>query len=531
MLLLVAAALGVLFVAYLAWRYPDRAAFTPDMPDAKMMPGGVPIFGHAFAMRNFLPVFHEMVLDLAREHGDVLRMSAWVPGILAQDGVWTFDVRDIEHVLRDPYLFEKGAFMKKNLTELFGRGIFISDGNHWKVQRKISANIFNVRAFRDAYVPIFAADGARLRSHLAAVAARPGSFVDVQELLLRSTMDSFVKLSMSYDVGNLEGTGTFDAEGRYKLHDVPFSTALDSINAYCIRRAGNPLWPVLERFNGGHERVRAWRETVDGLTGRIVEGKRARRGAGKGEVGKGEGEGKDLLDFFMDTVNDDGSEVTDEQLKDMVRNMIIAGRDTTAQTLSWVVYRMSMHPEVADRMREEMDAVLGSDKNALPSYQDIPSLRYTLAVFLETLRLHSNVPMNVKIATADTVLPGTGTPIKAGQRVRFSTFAMGRLERVWGPDAGEFKPGRWLDEKGGLRREDSFKFAAFNAGPRICLGMDMAKQEAVVLMCALFRRFRLRVVREDDPEKWGDYEGRRGRYDLQATLAVRKALDVEVDAI
>ncbi|KAI9034167.1 cytochrome P450, partial [Hyaloraphidium curvatum] len=440
--------------------------------------------------------------------------------------IWTFDVKDIEHVLRDPYLFEKGEFMRTNLTELLGRGIFNSDGNHWKVQRKVSANIFNVRAFRDAYVPIFAIDATRLRSHLEAVAARLGSFVDVQDLLLRSTMDSFVKLSMSYDVGNLEGIGSFDTEGRYKLHHVPFSTALDNLNAFCIRRTGNPFWPVLERLNGGIEQVQAWRSTVDGLTGQIVAEKRARRAGGKMQ-----GEGKDLLDFFMDTTNEDASEVTDEKLKDMVRNMIIAGRDTTAQTLSWVAYRMSMHPEVADRMREEMDAVLGSDKNALPSYQDIPSLRYTLAVFLETLRLHSNVPMNVKIATADTVLPGTGTPIKAGQRVRFSTFAMGRLERVWGPDAGEFKPGRWLDEKGGLRREDSFKFAAFNAGPRICLGMDMAKQEAVVLMCALFRRFRLRVVREDDPEKWGDYEGRRGRYDLQATLAVRKALDVVVETV
>lgn len=214
------------------------------------------------------------------------------------------------------------------------------------------------------------------------------------------------------------------------------------------------------------------------------------------------------------------------------------------------------HSKDASKMRAEMDSVLGPDKDKLPVYADLANLKYCMAIFLETLRIWSNVPLNLKTPTQVTTLPGSGMTVYPGQRLSHTTFGMGRSKRIWGPDAKEFKPERWLDEKGGLRREDSFKYPAFNAGPRICLGMDseftrlewrceiyrakqadcetlstVAKQEAMVLMCAIFRRFDLQVVREDDPGKWGDFEKKLGRYDLQASLAVRKALDVKVVAL
>lgn len=213
-------------------------------------------------------------------------------------------------------------------------------------------------------------------------------------------------------------------------------------------------------------------------------------------------------------------------------------------------------------MRAEMNEVLGPDPNAVPDYDQILKLKYCLAVFSEALRIHSNVPLNFKMTMTDTVLPGTKTQVYAGQRIFFHTYAMGQSEKIWGSDAEEFKPQRWLDEKGSVRKEDQYKFPMFNAGPRICLGMDsecstdgfecletneradfallcfalprsfaphpVAKQEAMVLLCATVRKFRLKVVREDDPQKWGDFAGRRGRYDLGATLGVRKSLDVQV---
>jgi cytochrome P450 len=89
--------------------------------------------------------------------------------------------------------------------------------------------------------------------------------------------------------------------------------------------------------------------------------------------------------------------------------------------------------------------------------------------FYETLRLHPSVPSNQKYALEDDIWPD-GTIIKAGYYVNWSPYAQGRSTKVWGPNAAEFYPERWIDEEGGLRRESAGKWPAFHAGPRICLG-------------------------------------------------------------
>ncbi|KAI9013566.1 cytochrome P450 [Hyaloraphidium curvatum] len=517
----------LVYTVWLAVRFRGRAAFSADLPREvpQMRDGNLPIFGTIFRVAAVRSLLYDEILRWSEELGPVFRVTGYVPFVAFMDALVAVHPKDVEHVLRDPYVFEKGDGFREAFGTLFGAGIFAADGNHWRVLRKTASNIFSVRSFRDAYTPAFAADAAVLRGHLARAAARgkqdPQACVDVQDLLLRSTMDSFVRISMGADVGNLAGEGTFDASGRYVLPDVPFSKALDGMNTVCRARMDQPFWKVTEHLDGTRRKLREWNAVLDDFTGRIIAEKRARRA--KGEVGR-----NDLLDFYLDHKQEDGSELPDHVLRDAARNMILAGRDTTAQTLAWLVYELDLHPGCADLARKEMDAVLGPDRDRLPGYAEIPELRYCMAVFLETLRLHSNVPANIKFVAKDSVLPATGAPVKAGQAVILSSYAMGRSELVWGADRLEFKPERWLDEKGGLKREDSYKYPAFNAGPRICLGMDMAKQEAMVLMCAMLRRFRLEVVREDDPAKWGDFAARRGRYDIQVTLALRKALDVRV---
>ncbi|KAI9023448.1 cytochrome P450 [Hyaloraphidium curvatum] len=529
----VGAVVFLAYVVYLAVRYPNRPPGTPDMP-VPVPDGGLPIIGHALHLPKMTPVIHDWVFEMAHKYGDVVRFGAYIPGIVYADRVLTFNVKDVEAILRDPYLFPKGPQLFEEATDFFGHGIFVSDGDLWKVQRKVTSNVFNVKSFRDIYNPIFNADAQRLRDHLGYVAERcktdPTAHLDIQDMLLRSTMDSFVRLALGADIGNLAGKGTFGPDGKYKLHDIPFATAFDSLNLAVAKRTANPLWKITELLDGTNARVTAYQKLMDDFALKIINQKRdKRRKGGAGEPsGPSGGESKDLIDLFLDLKNDDGSEVSDRQLQDMVRNMIIAGRDTTAQTTSWVVYRMAQHPDVAAKMREEMDRVLGPDKDALPDYAQMQQLKYTMAVFLETLRLHSNVPLNQKEIAEDTVLPGTGTKVYKGQRIMWATYTMGRLDRIWGKDALEFKPERWIDEKGSVRKEDAYKYPMFHAGPRICLGMDMAKQEAMVLMSALFRKYRLEPYNEEDPAKWGDFATKRARYDNQITLALRKSLDVRV---
>lgn len=93
-------------------------------------------------------------------------------------------------------------------------------------------------------------------------------------------------------------------------------------------------------------------------------------------------------------------------------------------------------------------------------------LKYTTALFNEVLRLHSNVPLNMKEATKDDVLPN-GVKIRKGDLIQFSPWVQGHLESVWGSDAEEMKPERWISEQGDLIKENQYKWPVFNAGPRI----------------------------------------------------------------
>lgn len=116
---------------------------------------------------------------------------------------------------------------------------------------------------------------------------------------------------------------------------------------------------------------------------------------------------------------------------------------------------------------------------------------------METLRLYPSVPIDHKGVLAEDVLPD-GTRIKPGMRFMYSIYSLGRMESIWGPDCVEFKPERWIYvDEGGQRRikyESMYKFLAFNAGPRVCLGKEMAYMQMKVAAAAIISRFRVRVA-------------------------------------
>ncbi|KAG1439184.1 hypothetical protein G6F56_012371 [Rhizopus delemar] len=158
---------------------------------------------------------------------------------------------------------------------------------------------------------------------------------------------------------------------------------------------------------------------------------------------------KDLLGRFMAASNESGEKLGDKELRDAVLNFIIAGRDTTAQALSWLFYSISLQPRIEKKMLQEINQHitdnLEQDSPAL--YEAINNMPYIHAVFYETLRLFPSVPSNQKYALNDDIWPD-GTHVKAGTYVSWSPYAQGRSEKVWGDDAKEFNPERWIDEEG-----------------------------------------------------------------------------------
>lgn len=225
----------------------------------------------------------------------------------------------------------------------------------------------------------------------------------------------------------------------------------------------------------------------------------------------------------------------------MVLNFVIAGRDTTATTLSWFTYMAMTHPAVAEKLRRELAAFEAErareegvtlvpcsdvDDEAFAarvaqfagqlSYDGLGKLVYLHACVTETLRLYPAVPQDPKGIAEDDVLPD-GTKVRAGGMVTYVPYSMGRMEYNWGPDAASFRPERWIGDDGAFRNASPFKFTAFQAGPRICLGKDSAYLQMKMALAILCRFFRFELV-----------EGHPVKYRMMTILSMAHGLKVRV---
>ncbi|TPX30810.1 hypothetical protein SmJEL517_g05712 [Synchytrium microbalum] len=503
-------------------RYRKRAILTrdPAVYGVPVLAGAAPLVGNIPEMVSVSEYQADWLVEKSKEFGDIFAMTVPLQNLLC-----TFNVADLEAMLKDPYLWQKGPFFRDNLQQFLGHGIFNSDGDAWKNQRKVASNIFNVKNFRDLFSQVFVDESKKLASQIA-TAHSMGGIVELQDLLLRATMDSFTLIALGKSTDAIDGKGKLDNDGVYVLPRERFMDAFDGANTISADRFNMPFWEIWEYWDGTSAKMNQHLALIEDFAKNVINSKRAKMAEGQ--------KGSDLLDLFMAQGDPEtGAPLTDQQLRDITLNFIIAGRDTTAQTLSWTFWRLAQNPRVEKKCREEILLVLGKDGEY--TYETFKDLKYTNATFMEALRLHANVHVNSKTASKDTVLPGTNTPIKAGDTVLFSPYVMGRDEKIWGADALEFVPERWIDKNGSLIKPNQFEFPHFNAGPRLCLGMSMAQQEAVVFMSTIIRKFSLELVGDDSPKHWGRWDPdpakRAGRESIALTLNARNGITFKVHPV
>ena len=161
-------------------------------------------------------------------------------------------------------------------------------------------------------------------------------------------------------------------------------------------------------------------------------------------------------------------------------NILLAGRDTTASLLSNVWFELSKNPRLWSRVQAEISSASFNSSSDLPTYEQLKELKYLRAVLNESLRLHPVVPENGRQAERDTVLPSGGggdgkSPVlvRKGELVGYSLYTMHRRKDLFGEDAEEFRPERWIngeDGEKGLRV--GWEYLPFNGGPRICIGRE-----------------------------------------------------------
>ncbi|KAJ3076550.1 hypothetical protein HDU98_002542 [Podochytrium sp. JEL0797] len=430
--------------------------------------GALPFLGDTLTLTLNIHRIHDFVLGVFEK----TRNEPFV-GKLPFKPV-TINVNDpacVECVLKSEFtVFDKGSNFQEIFHDLLGHGIFNSDGEEWKSQRKLAATIFNVKNFKLFVRDVFSDEMEYFCNVLESHAESDNEF-DLQELFFRFTFDSFTKIGFGVEVNTMSATGT-----------IPFMAAFDSIQARMFKRFMTPMWEYAEYWSGEanvHAReIKLIREFGQS----IVDQK-------KRQVDLG---GNDLLSLLMRAEGVDGASPTDKVLVDYCLNFLLAGRDTTACALSWAVFMIHSNPHVLEKFLNEIEAVLN---NSTPSYDQLHNqLPYANAIFHETLRLYPSVPSNKKQANTDITLPD-GTFVPKGCGVSWSPYVMGRTEAIWGPDAKEFKPERWLKME---KQPSPFDYPVFQAGPRVCLGKSMAELEGVYVLVELFRKFKIEVTNEKE---------------------------------
>jgi len=198
-------------------------------------------------------------------------------------------------------------------------------------------------------------------------------------------------------------------------------------------------------------------------------------------------------------------------MEEMVLNFLIAGRDTTAQALSWTFFLLIQHPEVEKRVFDEIAEVCGEGDLM---YEHVNRLTYLQAVLHESLRLYPSVPLDLKTALRPDTLPD-GTSVAKGDVIVYNIYAMGRSEKIWGKDACEFKPDRWLSKE----FPSLYAYPVFNAGPRECLGRRLALVEMKACLVHVLRSVKLTLA--VPPEDI--------RYDVQLTIGMSSGLPCKVE--
>ncbi|KAB5548075.1 hypothetical protein DKX38_011481 [Salix brachista] len=451
----------------------------------KRLPTNWPLVGMLpDSIRNLHRPYERIAEVIQLSGGSFIYKSLWFcsPNILN-----TVDPANIHYIMSSNFSnFPKGSMFSR-IFDILGDGIFNADSHEWKSQRKLAHSLINHQQFQRFLVK---SSWNKVEKGLIPVlehVAKQGSVVDLQDVFQRFTFDITSVLVTGFDPGCLS----------IEFPRVEFSEAMDDAEeAIFYRHIWPELFLKLQRWLGfGREqKLKEARRTLDRTVAEYIS--RKREELSKKTITVEDEDGVDLLTSYMSHPEILGLKTDDKFLRDTIVNFFLAGRDTTSSALTWFFWLVSQNPQVESRIREELKAFIPAEEREnwrLFSTQELSNLVYLHGALCETLRLYPPVPFQHKEPLESDVLP-TGHPVGPNMMVLFSVYVMGRMASIWGPDCLEFKPERWISESGKIKHEPSYKFLAFNAGPRTCLGKGVAFTQMKAVAAAIIHNYQVQVV-------------------------------------
>ncbi|KAK4698406.1 hypothetical protein P7C70_g7871, partial [Phenoliferia sp. Uapishka_3] len=438
------------------------------------------------------------MLDFQERTGSKTLDTAVLGGSL----IMTSDHLIAKHILTGNSFnnYGKGDFFKQMMFEMFGTGIFNSDGDRWKAHRNMARPYFAMEKISD--FETFNRHTTHLLEIIDKRSSSPGTSsahsngaVEIQDLFGRFTLDSATEFLMNGAVDSLSEVGT---AGKTEGPSTTFLNSFGSIQKHSARRGRlGPIWPLLEL---GSNTNPANLKIINVLIDKLVDKALAKSEGADAD----EKEASSLIDSLVQRTRDP------KVIKDQVINILLAARDTTMSALTFSIYNLARHPIILAKLRAEIINAIGKD--TVPTYEDARSMVYLRAFINEVLRMYPPVPFNSRQSINDDVCvdnEGVRHFIPGGTRVRFtqpraqklylanssalqfnySLYLMQRRTDLWGDDALTFDPNRWVDERKEIQKTNPFIFQPFSAGPRICLGQNFAYNEISFALIRILQQY------------------------------------------
>lgn len=376
------------------------------------------------------------------------------------------------------YDFEKPTRLRNFLRRILGDGLIIVEGDEHKFQRKNIMPSFSFRHIKELY-PIFWTKAVALTEGVSAE-MQDDPVVEINHWSTKVTLDIIGLAALGRDFNSLKNSedplvGTYEEVLEPTMEKTVYFTlhivGLENIVRFLP-------WKI-------NEVMRDTTTKLKQICQQLLTDKKA---AAKAESE----EQKDILSVMMRS-----NLFGDDMLIDQLLTFLAAGHETTSSAFTWVCYLLAVHPDAQARLRAEVNAQLAAelaDPKAAPAAtlaEKLENMPYLNAVCNEVTRLYPTVPVTIRDAVRDTNI--CGQPVPKGTQILLVPWAINRTPTLWGPDAEQFKPERWIDEKGHANNNggatSNYCLLTFLHGPRSCIGQKFAQAELRALVAAFVAKF------------------------------------------
>ena len=388
----------------------------------------------------------------------------WITKTIFGTGYFINDPAGVKQVLLDKVAnYPKAAQERYALGAAFGDGILVSEGEKWRSHRRTMAPAFDFKSLV-SYAPAMVECSASAADTWDRKGS--GTVVDIAQEMTKLTLDIISRTMFSTDAARLGGI--VDGAMRRGQDMLAFHWSW--------------LLPVIgkRQMERQFARIRKNFSEMDGAMRGLI---RSREGGGGT---------RDLLDRLVAARDSEtGNGMTEDEIRDEVVIIYLAGHETTALAMTYVWYLLSQHPAVEAKLHAELDAVLGG---RAPVHDDIAKLPYARMVIEEAMRLYPPAPgISGRVALEEDEISGTKIP--KGAMVLIAPWIVQRHRKLWDqPD--RFDPERFAPDRSAGRHR--FSYIPFGGGPRICIGMALAMTEAILILATMAQRYRLKLVPGQD---------------------------------